>query len=202
MRKIVVSEFLTLDGVMQGPGSPDEDRSGGFDQGGWQIPFFDDIQMKAVSEGIAATDAYLLGRRTYDIFAAFWPNQPDDDPFAETLNGKRKHVVSTTLAEPLEWRNSTLISGDVAAKVAKLKSQEGKNISVLGSGKLVQTLAKHGLVDEYWLMICPVVLGNGKRLFEDGFTPAGFELVDSTATSNGAVMLTYRPGETVSPTGG
>lgn len=193
MRKIVVSEFLTLDGVMQGPGSPDEDREGGFDQGGWQIPFVDDEMMKVVSEGIAATDAYLLGRKTYEIFASFWPNQPDDDPFAATLNGRPKHVVSSTLSEPLEWRNSTLIRGGVASGVAELKAQPGKNISVLGSGRLVQELAKHGLVDEYWLMICPIVLGNGKRLFRDGFGPAGFELAESATTSKGALMLTYRP---------
>jgi dihydrofolate reductase len=193
MRKIVVSEFLTLDGVMQGPGSPDEDREGGFDQGGWQMPFNDEQMLKMVGEGIAATDAYLLGRKTYDIFASYWPKQSDDDLFAATLNGKPKYVVSTTLTEPLEWRNSSLIGGDVAAEVAKLKAQPGQNSSVLGSGKLVQTLAENGLVDEYWLMICPIVLGNGKRLFRDGFSPAGLRLVESATNSKGAIMATYRP---------
>jgi dihydrofolate reductase len=193
VRKIVVSEFLTLDGVMQAPGSPDEDREGGFDQGGWQMQFFDEDQMKVVSEGIAETDAYLFGRKTYEIFAGFWPTQPDDDPFAATLNGKPKYVVSGTLSEPLEWRNSSLVRGDAAAEIAKLKAQPGKNISVLGSGELVQMLAEKGLVDEYWLMICPIVLGDGKRLFRDGFAPTSFEVVDSATNSKGAVMATFRP---------
>ena len=193
MRKLVVSEFLTLDGVMQGPGSPDEDRDGGFDKGGWQMPFNDEEQMKVVSEGIAATDAYLLGRRTYEIFARYWPHQSDDDPFAATLNNRPKHVVSNSLREPLDWRNSKLIEGNVVKEIAALKASEGKNISVLGSGQLVQTLAKNGLVDEYWLMICPIVLGQGKRLFRDGFAPSGFELVESTTNSKGAFMGTYRP---------
>jgi dihydrofolate reductase len=193
MRKIVVSEFLSLDGVMQGPGSPDEDREGGFDQGGWQMPFNDEEQMKIVSEGIAATDAYLFGRKTYEIFARYWPSQGDDDPFAKTLNGKPKYVASRTLKEPLEWQNSTVLRGDVADEVRKLKEQDGKNISVLGSGVLVKSLAEAGLVDEYWLMICPIVLGNGKRLFRDGFAPTDLELVDSTTNSKGAVMGTYRP---------
>jgi dihydrofolate reductase len=193
VRKIVVSEFLTLDGVMQGPGSPDEDREGGFDKGGWQMPFNDEQQMKVVSEGIAATDAYLLGRKTYEIFARYWPFQADDDPFAATLNNRPKHVVSSSLREPLEWRNSQLVGGDVVKEIAALKATEGKNISVLGSGQLVQTLAKNGLVDEYWLMICPLVLGQGKRLFRDGFGPTGFELVESMTNSKGALIGTYRP---------
>lgn len=193
MRKIVVSEFLSLDGVMQGPGSPDEDREGGFDQGGWQMQYNDEEQMKVVSEGIAATDAYLFGRKTYQIFASYWPNQPDDDPFARTLNGLPKYVASTTLREPLEWQNSTVLRGNLADEVRKLKEQDGKNISVLGSGALVKSLADAGLVDEYWLMVCPIVLGNGKRLFRDGFAPTGFELVESSTNSKGAVMGTYRP---------
>jgi dihydrofolate reductase len=193
MRKIVVSEFLTLDGVMQGPGGPDEDREGGFTQGGWQMPFNDEEQMKIVSEGIAATDAYLLGRKTYEIFARYWPHQPDSNPFAKTLNGKPKYVASRTLKEPLSWQNSTVLRGDLADEVRKLKDRDGENISVLGSGELVQALARNSLVDEYWLMICPIVLGNGKRLFRDGFESTGLELVGSTTNSKGAVMSTYRP---------
>jgi dihydrofolate reductase len=193
VRKIVVSEFLTLDGVMQGPGSPDEDREGGFDKGGWQMPFMDDQTMKVVGAGIAATDGYLFGRKTYDIFARFWPFQPDDDPFAATLNNLPKHIVSASAQKSLEWRNSHLLTGDVAAGVTRLKAQASKNISVLGSGQLVQTLAAHNLVDEYWLMICPIVLGQGKRLFRDGFAPGGFELVESSTNSKGALMATYRP---------
>ena len=192
MRKLIVSEFLTLDGVMQGPGHPDEDRSGGFEYGGWQT-YMDDEQMRQVAEAIAATDTYLLGRKTYEIFAAHWPFQPDSDPFARTLNGLPKHVVSTTLREPLAWQNSTLISDDVRAAVTRLKELPGKNISVLGSGQLVQTLLRDDLVDELVLMIDPIVLGTGKRLFREGLSPFGLELVDSRVGSNGVLTLSYRP---------
>ena len=193
MRKLIVSEFLTLDGVMQGPGSPDEDRSGGFEHGGWQIRYVDDVMMGGVGEGIAAAGAYLLGRRTYEIFAAYWPHQPAGTPFADTLNGLPKHVVSTSLEEPLAWQHSTLIRGDVAGKVARLKEQPGGNIVVLGSGELVQTLIRHRLVDELGLIVCPVVLGSGKRLFRGVDTPLGFTLTDSKPTTTGALMLTYVP---------
>ena len=193
MRRIIVSEFLSLDGVMQGPGSPDEDREGGFDKGGWQMPYNDESQMKAVGERIAGTDAYLLGRKTYDIFARYWPTQPDSDPFAKTLNSKPKYVVSQSLSEPLGWQNSHLIGGDVDAEVRRLKDQDGKDITILGSGQLVRTLADNDLVDEYWLMVCPLVLGGGKRLFRDGFNFAHLELVDNQTNSKGALLLTYRP---------
>jgi dihydrofolate reductase len=193
MRQIIVSEFLSLDGVMQGPGDPNEDREGGFDKGGWQMPYNDEEQMRTVGERIGSTDAYLLGRKTYDIFARYWPNQPDSDPFAATLNGKPKYVVSRTLREPLTWRNSHLIAGDVAAEVRKVKEQDGKNITILGSGELVRTLADEGLIDEYWLMICPLVLGSGKRLFRDGFNFGHLQLRDSQTNSKGALLLTYRP---------
>lgn len=193
MRKIVVSEFLTLDGVMQAPGSPDEDREGGFENGGWQRQFtFDEDQLKVIGEAIAETDAYLFGRKTYEIMAAYWPLQPKGDMFADTLNGRIKHVVSTTLREPLGWQNSTLISENVPEAIARLKQQPGKTISVLGSGGLVQTLVRHGLVDELSLMVHPLVLGSGKRLFRDGLVPRRFELVDSQAGGNGVVTLTYR----------
>lgn len=195
MRKIVVTEFVTLDGVMQGPGSPDEDREGGFDQGGWQLQFpFDETQMKDTREAMASTDAYLLGRKTYEIFARYWPQQPDTDMFAAVLNPRPKYVVSRTLHEPLEWQNSTLISDDVAAAIARLKDRPGKSISVLGSGDLVQTLLRHDLVDELVLMIHPLVLGEGKRLFRDGLPPKHFELAASTPPSaSGVVTTTYRP---------
>ena len=191
MRKIAVTEFLTLDGVMQGPGSPDEDREGGFQHGGWQMEYFDDDQMKAAAEGIAATDAYLFGRKTYDIMAAYWPNQPDTNPFAATLNGLQKYVVSTTLRQPLTWQPTTLIDDDVPAAIAALKEQPGKNISVLGSGELVQILIRHDLVDEFGLMIHPLTLGSGKRLLREGLPPKRFELLRSTTTSKGVVMAIY-----------
>jgi dihydrofolate reductase len=192
MRKLIVSEFLTLDGVMQGPGSPDEDREGGFDHGGWQMPYFDDVQMEVAAEGIAANGAYLFGRKTYEIMAAFWPTQPDTNPFAATLNGLPKFVVSTTLQEPLAWQNSTLLRGDVVEAIKNLKAQPGKNITVLGSGELVQTLIRHDLVDEFGLMINPLVLGTGKRLFREGLAPARFQLVDSKTTTTGVLIATYR----------
>ena len=192
MRKLIVSEFLTLDGVMQGPGSPDEDREGGFEHGGWQMPYFDEVQMEFAAEGIAANGAYLFGRKTYEIMAAFWPAQPATDPFAATLNGLPKYVVSTTLQEPLAWQNSTLLKGDVADAIRNLKAQPGKNITVLGSGELVQTLIRHDLVDEFGLMINPLVLGTGKRLFRDGLAPARFRLVDSKTTTTGVLIATYR----------
>ena len=161
MRKVIVNEFLSLDGVMQGPGDPDEDRSGGFEHGGWQMPYFDDDFAKVAFEGMAETDGYLFGRRTYEIMAAYWPTQPDDVPFAASLNGLPKYVASTTLSEPLEWRNSTLLQGDVAKAVAELKEQPGKNLVVLGSGELVQTLMESDLVDEYGLSFNPIVLWSG-----------------------------------------
>ena len=193
MRKLVVSEFLTLDGVMQGPGDPNEDRSGGFDQGGWQLAFFDDVLGRTLLEGFANAGGFLLGRRTYDIFAAYWPNQPAEDPVAGPLNSLPKYVVSTSLQEPLAWQNSSLISGNVADEIASLKDQPGKEIQVIGSGELVQTLNRDGLVDEYRLMIHPIVLGNGKRLFREAGTPARMRLADSKTTTTGVLILTYEP---------
>jgi dihydrofolate reductase len=193
MRKVIVSTFLTLDGVMQAPGGQDEDRSGGFEHGGWQMPLFDDVAGKAVSEGMAAAGGLLLGRRTYEIFAAYWPNAPEDDPIAQTMNGFPKYIASTTLTEPLEWQNSTLLQGDVAEAVAKLKKETGKDLVVIGSGGLAQSLMAHDLVDEYQLMIHPVVLRGGKRLFEDGGPRTDLRLMDVTATGTGVLIVTYRP---------
>lgn len=193
MRKLIVNEFLSLDGVMQAPGSPDEDREGGFAHGGWQIPYFDEVFGKVAAEGIAEAGAYLFGRKTYQTMAAFWPSQPDDDMFAATLNGLPKYVASTTLSEPLEWDNSTLLQSDVPKAVAELKEQNGKDIVVLGSGQLVQTLIENDLVDEFGLMIHPVVLGSGKRLFPDGNPKRPLRLIRSTTSTTGVVIASYAP---------
>ncbi|HLO18413.1 MAG TPA: dihydrofolate reductase family protein [Anaerolineales bacterium] len=193
MRKIVVGTFLTLDGVMQAPGDPQEDTAGGFKQGGWQMPYFDEDAGKIMDQQIAETDALLLGRITYQIFAAYWPFAPADDPFAKKLNSVPKYVVSTTL-DNVEWNNSTLIKSNVAEEIAKLKQQPGSGIlSVTGSGKLAQTLMRQDLVDEYILWIHPLVLGNGKRLFEGGVIPANLKLVDTKTTRSGVLILTYQP---------
>ncbi len=192
MRMLRVIEFLSLDGVLQSPGAPDEDTEGGFQHGGWQRPYFDDVLGATAAEGMAATDAYLFGRKTYDKMAAHWPTAPDDDPYARHLNTTPKYVASTTL-QRVEWQNSTLIEGDVADAVAELKEQPGRNIVVLGSGQLVQTLIEHDLVDEYFLAVFPIVLGSGKRLFREADRARRLSLVDSKATSTGGVMLTYRP---------
>ena len=195
MPKIVVSEFVTLDGVMQGPGDPDEDRSGGFDRGGWQLPYFDETFGEYVMGGMAAAGGFLLGRRTYETFAAFWPNQPADDPLAGTMNAMPKFVVSTTLEEPLAWENSTLIRDDVPGAIAALRQGAGKDIQVIGSGELVQTLIRHDLVDEYRLMVHPIVLGKGKRLFREQDAPSRLRLVESKPTSTGVLLATFVPVE-------
>lgn len=193
MRSVIVNEFLTLDGVMQAPGNPEEDRSGGFEHGGWQLPYFDEAMGSAISEGMATSGGFLLGRRTYEILSAFWPNQPAEDPFAAAMNSLPKHVVSTTLDEPLKWQNATLLKGDAAEAVAELKRQPGKDLQVIGSGELVQTLIQHDLVDEYRLMVHPLVLGSGRRLFRDGTTRTPLQLIGTRTTGTGVVVLTYRP---------
>jgi dihydrofolate reductase len=192
MRMLRVIEFLSLDGVMQAPGAPEEDTEGGFRHGGWQRPYFDDILGAAAAEGMAATDAYLFGRKTYEKMAAYWPNVSDDDPYARHLNSTPKYVASRTL-QRLEWQNSMLLDGDVATEVAKLKEQPGENIAVLGSGGLFQTLIERDLVDEYFLAVFPIVLGSGKRLFRDTDQASRLSLVDSMVTTTGGVILTYRP---------
>ena len=197
MRMLRVIEFLSLDGVMQAPGDPEEDTEGGFRHGGWQRQYFDDVLGRTAAEGMAATDAYLFGRKTYEKMAAFWPTAPADDPYAQHLNSTPKYVASTTL-EALDWEPSTLIREDVPAAVAALKEQRGGNIAVLGSGGLVQTLIAHDLVDEYFLGVFPIVLGSGKRLFRELDAPAKLRLADSKVTGAGGVLLTYRPAETAS----
>jgi len=192
MRKLKVSEFLSLDGVMQAPGSDIEDTEGGFRHGGWQMGYLDDAAGELIFASMAETGAFLLGRRTYDIFASYWPNQPDDDPFAKVLNGLPKYVASTTLSEPLAWQNSTLLHGDVPKAVAELKEGEGGTIVVIGSGELVRTLFENDLVDEFSLMINPVVIGSGKKLFGDGEKKL-LRLVDSKTSTKGVLMTTYAP---------
>jgi dihydrofolate reductase len=192
MRTLVVIEFLSLDGVMQAPGSPEEDTEGGFRHGGWQRPYFDDVMGESAAEGMAGTDAYLFGRKTYEGMASYWPTAPADDPFAKHLNSTPKYVASRTLAQ-LAWQGSTLIDGDVAGRVAELKEQPGKNIAVLGSGELVQTLMQNDLVDVYSLTVSPIVLGSGKRLFRSSDEVRRLRLVESRPTTTGSVMLTYHP---------
>jgi dihydrofolate reductase len=193
MSRVVVNTNLTLDGVMQGPGRPDEDRRGGFEHGGWSAPYFDSVAGSMAAEGMAKTGGLLFGRRTYEDFASFWPNQTDDNPFTEALNNFQKYVASTTLEEPLPWINSTLLKGDAAEAVAKLREQSAKDLVVLGSGNLVQTLRRHNLVDEYVLWIHPLVLGSGRRLFTDGDPFAALRLVDTKTTTTGVVIATYQP---------
>jgi dihydrofolate reductase len=197
MRKVIVSEFLTLDGVMEDPGGAE-----GFEHGGWSIRLGSEQQERFKFEELAAADALLLGRTTYEGFAAAWPGMMEgyDGPgraelqdYADMMNGYPKHVVSTTLTEPLEWNNAALIKGNVAEEVKRLKEQPGKDILVFGSGELVSTLMEHGLVAEYRLMVFPIVLGSGKRLFGNGLDSTVLRLVDTTAFDSGAVVLTYRP---------
>jgi dihydrofolate reductase len=194
MRRLVVTEFLTLDGVMQGPGDRGEDTSGGFRSGGWQMPYNDETMMTVASEGMAINGGYLFGRRTYEIFSAYWPKQPDSEPFAASLNHQPKAIVSRTLREPLEWENSTLIRDDVPGAIRALKEDGGgEAITVLGSGELVQSLIEHDLVDEFLLMIHPLSLGEGKRLFRDSTSPVRLRLVESRTTGTGVLIARYQP---------
>jgi dihydrofolate reductase len=191
MRKLIVSTFLTLDGVMQAPGGPGEDDSGGFEHGGWSVTFWDDKMGEVMGAAMSVPFDLVLGRRTYDIFAAHWPNA-GDDPGAQLLNGAVKHVASRTRPD-LAWSNSVLIDGDAAEGVAALKQGGGPELQVHGSSDLIQTLVRHGLVDEYRLWVFPVVVGAGKRLFAEGTVPAALKLVDSTISSTGVVIGTYVP---------
>jgi dihydrofolate reductase len=198
MSRVRVINHLTLDGVMQAPGRPDEDRRGGFEHGGWARPYGDEVMGRVMGEGMARRGALLLGRRTYEDFAAFWPKQRDN-PFTPVLNERRKYVASRTLQEPLPWVNSTLLEGDAADAVARLKQEQDHDLAVLGSGELVQTLMRRNLVDEYLLTIHPLVLGSGRRLFTDGGAYASLRLVDANTPTPGVVIATYRPAEP--PTG-
>jgi dihydrofolate reductase len=193
MSKVVVTNHLTLDGVMQAPGDPDEDRRGGFEHGGWSRPYPDPVMGRVMAAGIAEGGSLLFGRWTYEKFAAIWPNQPTDNPFTEVLNNRQKYVASRTLEEPLPWSNSTLLQGDATDAVARLKERPGKDLVVLGSGDLIQSLARADLIDKYVLTIHPLVLGSGRRLFPDGGAPTSLRLVDSTTTTTGVVIVTYEP---------
>lgn len=189
--KLIVGAFVSMDGVMQGPGGPDEDRDGGFDLGGWLVPYADEDMGKFMVESITSTDGLLLGRKTYEIFAAHWPLVTDEnDPIATKLNTMPKYVASRTL-DKVEWSNSTLLKGDVAEAVAELKRQPGGVLQTQGSADLAQTLIRNDLVDEYRLLVYPVVLGKGKRLFREGNPPSALRLVDTKTTSTGVTIHTY-----------
>src|SRR6266508_3053970 len=190
MRKLAVIECVTLDGVMQGLGSPDEDREGGFDHGGWGAQFFDDVQGAAAVEGLKSTTAYLFGRRTYEKMIGFWPSQPDENPMAALLNATPKYVASRTLTNPT-WSNSQVLEGELGPAVRDLKAQGEGNIAVLGSGVLVQDLIANDLVDGYRLFLHPLLLGTGKRLFREMDRPRRLRLVDCTPTTTGVLMLAY-----------
>jgi dihydrofolate reductase len=193
MRKIIVLTFITLDGVMQAPGGPEEDPTGGFKYGGWTAGYWDDILGNVMAEQMAGPFDLLLGRKTYEIFAAYWPYVKSDNPdygIAAKFNSAQKYVASRALKK-LDWNNSELIKADVAQEIKKLKQQSGPELQVHGSGNLVQTLLKHDLVDEFRLKIFPITLGTGKRLFSDGTIPAGLNLVDSGTSTTGVIVATY-----------
>jgi len=192
MRKLIASTFTSLDGVMQAPGAPEEDTSGNFTLGGWTVAFWDD-ETDLSAAGFDASDRELvLGRRTYEIFAGYWPHQSEDNPVAKNFNATRKHVASRTL-KSLQWNNSSLLGGDVVAAITALKRQPGLDLQVIGSGNLVQTLQAASLIDEYNVWTYPVVLGRGKRLFEKGARPGALRLVDSKVSKTGVVMCRYVP---------
>jgi dihydrofolate reductase len=191
MRKLIVSTFLTLDGVMQAPGGPEEDTGGGFTHGGWSVNYWDDQMGQVMGEAMSRPLDLVLGRKTYEIFAAHWPHATDD-PGAKRLNDATKYVASRTLRS-LDWSNSVLIEGDVGEGIAALKQQEGPELQVHGSANLIQTLLRNELIDEYRLWTFPVVVGPGKRLFSDGTIPAGLKLVDSKVSTTGVVIATYVP---------
>ena len=191
MRKLIASTMVSLDGVMQAPGGPEEDPAGGFALGGWSFPYWDDVPDRDM-RGLDGKDRELvLGRRTYEIFEAYWPYQSADNPIAQTLNAAKKHVASRTLKKPLQWNNSTLLTGDVVAAVAALKSEAGLDLQIIGSGNLIQTLQAASLIDEYNVWTFPVVLGRGKRLFEAGAKPGALRLAASQTSATGVVMSTY-----------
>jgi len=191
MRKLVASTFLTLDGVMQAPGGPGEDDDGGFAYGGWSVNFWDELMGQVMADFMGKPFDMVLGRKTYDIFAAYWPNAPEE-AVAKPLNDATKYVASRG-RPTLEWRNSVLIEGDVAEGIAKLKKEDGPELQVHGSGNLLQTLIRHNLVDRFQLLIYPVVIGSGKRLFAEGTIPAALKLIDSKVATTGVVIATYEP---------
>jgi dihydrofolate reductase len=192
MRKVIVNEWMTLDGVVQAPGAADEDTTGGFQHGGWHLPYFDDLSREWVVKGYAKAGGFLFGRRTYESLAAYWPNASEEEqPVAQPLNTKPKYVASRTLSGPLPWQNSTVLQGDVAAAVAGLKQEDGDDLHVIGSSELAHTLIEHGLVDEFRVMIDPLLVGGGKRIFRDDGARRPLRLVDSQVTTTGAILATY-----------
>jgi dihydrofolate reductase len=206
MRKVIVYEWMALDGVAQAPGAldgvaqapgaPDEDTTGGFEHGGWHLPYFDDMARNWVVDTQTSAGGFLLGRRTYEGFAGYWPNASEEEQIiAEPLNTRPKYVATTTLTDPLGWQNSTVLQGDVAEAVAALKQQDGDDLLVLGSTKLVHTLIEHGLVDEFRVMIDPLVLGGGKRIFPDDGAMRPLRPIDGQVTSTGAILASYAPAE-------
>jgi dihydrofolate reductase len=190
--QVTLTIFLSLDGVMQGPGSPTEDPSGGFKQGGWMVPYADEAMGQFVTDWFAAANAFLLGRTTYEIMAAYWSQVADEDDVARKLNSLPKHVASKTLNK-VTWDNSTLIRGDLVEEVMKLKAGPGEELQVHGSGNLAQTLIQHSLIDEYRLWFHPIVLGSGKRLFPAGTAPFALRLIETKTTSTGVVVHVYQP---------
>jgi dihydrofolate reductase len=195
MRKLVVLSFISLDGVMQGPGGSEEDPAGGFTHGGWVVPYFDDFLGKVMVKQMSGPHELLLGRKTYEIFAAHWPYVKTEDPFAAGLNAAKKYVASRTMKK-LDWNNSELLKGDVVKEVKRLKERDGPEMQVHGSSDLIQTLLKRDLVDELWLKIFPVVLGVGKRLFAGGAIPVGFRLVESSISPSSVIVANFaRAGE-------
>jgi dihydrofolate reductase len=190
MGKLVVTEFVTLDGVAQAPGEPEEDREGGFTHGGWQAPLLDEASGQVMFEQATSMDALLLGRKTYEIFAAYWPKAPEEIPFTGLLNQAPKYVASRTLAEPLSWQNSTLLAGDLAEAVGALKERHDET-HVIGSLDLVQSLLRLGLVDRMNLWLYPLVLGSGKQVFGGGAVPTALRLVESVTHPNGTLQLVY-----------
>jgi dihydrofolate reductase len=191
MRKLIVSTFLTLDGVMQAPGGPEEDDSGGFALGGWSVHYWDDQMRQVMTEAMSTPFDLVLGRRTYEIFAAYWPHAPEEAG-ANPLNDATKYVASRS-RPTLEWEKSVLIEGDAAEGIAELRKEDGSELQVHGSGNLIQTLMGHNLVDQYRLWVFPLVIGSGKRLFSDGTIPSGLKLVDSKVSTTGVVIGTYEP---------
>lgn len=188
-----MNNSVTLDGVMQAPGRPDEDVRDGFQHGGWAAPYFDSVMANLAGEGIRKGGALLFGRRTYEDFASFWPNQSHENPFTGVLNSLQKYVTSETLNEPLPWSNSVLLKGDASETVARLKEQTGDDLVILGSGVLIQSLMLHNLIDEYVLLIHPLVLGSGRRLFSEASPMTRLQLVDTKTSTTGVVIATYRP---------
>jgi dihydrofolate reductase len=188
MRKIIVLSFISLDGVMQAPGGPTEDTSGNFTLGGWTVPFFDEFGGQVMAEQMSQPFDLLLGRKTFEIFASYWPQHPEEGP---GINQATKYVASNTLKSH-EWKKSVFLKGDIAGEIKKLKRQNGPDLQVHGSGNLIQTLLKNDLVDEFWLKIFPVTLGSGKRLFDKGTIPASFALVESKSSPSGVIIASFR----------